>query len=130
MNLIPASISADSLKLAGHIAVAHDAATPTRREATFGIRPEKLSLKAEGEGALPARVAVIERLGAETVIGCRLLTDKTKTDDLLIEHDLVFVRVSGNPRMQIGEACSLDYSAEDVLWFDNDSGERISPRSE
>jgi len=130
MNLIPASVRPDGLKLAGQIAVAHDAVMPTRREATFGIRPEKLSLKAEGEGVLPARVAVIERLGAETVIGCRLLTDRTKTDELLIEQDLVFVRVSGNPRMQIGEACSLDYRAEDVLWFDTDSGERISLKSE
>ncbi|MCO5733339.1 ABC transporter ATP-binding protein [Rhizobium sp. SSA_523] len=124
MNLIPASIRAEGLKLAGQIAVAHNAAMPARREATFGIRPEKIELKAEGEGRVPARVSVIERLGAETVIGCSLMTNKA-SDELLIEQDLVFVRVSGNPRMRIGESCSLDYRAEDVLWFDSDSGERI-----
>ena len=126
MNLIPASVRADGLKLSGEISVDHGAPLPGRREVTFGIRPEKLELKAEGEGRLPARVAVIERLGAETIIGCRLVTAKGQAEELLIEQDLVFVRVSGNPKMQIGETCSLDYRAEDVLWFDIDNGQRLS----
>jgi len=126
MNLIPASVRPSGLMLSGEIAVEHREALPSRREAMFGIRPEKLELKPVGEGRLPARVAVIERLGAETVIGCRFITGKDDAGELLIEQDLVFVRVSGNPKMQIGEACSLDYRSEDVLWFDVDTGQRLS----
>jgi len=126
MNLIPASVRPDGLTLSGEIDVDHGAALPSRQEAMFGIRPEKLELKAVGEGRLPARVAVIERLGAETVIGCRFITGKQNTDERLIEQDLVFVRVSGSPKMQIGQACSLDYRSEDVLWFDIDTGQRLS----
>jgi multiple sugar transport system ATP-binding protein len=98
---------------------------PTRRELTFGVRPEKLSRHPAGEGRLPAQVAVVERLGAETVIGCRLMTGEENKDQRLLEHDLVFVRVSGNPKIKIGELCSLDYQADDVLWFDIDNGDRI-----
>ncbi|MFB9948187.1 ABC transporter ATP-binding protein [Rhizobium puerariae] len=126
MNLIPASTGGDGLRLSGRLAVDHGAALPSERELTFGIRPEKLSLHAAGEGRLPARVAVVERLGAETVIGCRLSAGEDDDDGRLLETDLVFVRVSGNPKMQIGETCSLDYRAEDVLWFDIDSGQRLS----
>ncbi|WP_105382996.1 ABC transporter ATP-binding protein [Neorhizobium alkalisoli] len=126
MNLIAASVGDKGLKLSGKLAVEHGTALPSQREVTFGIRPEKLSLHAAGEGRLPARVTVVERLGAETVIGCRLLTGEDDQSGRLLETDLVFVRVSGNPKMQIGEPCSLDYRAEDVLWFDVDTGQRLS----
>ncbi|MGP4726601.1 ABC transporter ATP-binding protein [Agrobacterium deltaense] len=125
MNLIPASVNGALLEFSGGLEVEHGAALPSRRELTFGVRPEKITLHPAGEGRLPAQVAAIERLGAETVIGCRLMTNKTVKDELLLEHDLVFVRVSGNPGVKVGEACGLDYRAEDVLWFDVDSGDRV-----
>ncbi|KVK54005.1 sugar ABC transporter [Agrobacterium deltaense] len=125
MNLIPASVNGALLEFSGDLEVEHGAALPSRRELTFGVRPEKITLHPAGEGRLPAQVAVIERLGAETVIGCRLMTNKTVKGESLLEHDLVFVRVSGNPGVKVGEACGLDYRAEDVLWFDVDSGDRV-----
>ncbi|CDN57531.1 Glycerol-3-phosphate transporter ATP-binding subunit (plasmid) [Neorhizobium galegae bv. officinalis bv. officinalis str. HAMBI 1141] len=125
MNLIPASVRNNALQLSGRLAVEHAAPLPPRRELTFGVRPEKLTLHPAGEGRLPAQVAVVERLGAETVIGCRLMTGEENKDQRLLEHDLVFVRVSGNPKIKIGELCSLDYQADDVLWFDIDNGDRI-----
>jgi multiple sugar transport system ATP-binding protein len=126
MNLIPSTVSNTSLLLSDRLAIAHDGPVPRNKELIFGIRPEKLCLHAEGEGRLPAEVAVVERLGAETVIGCRLLVGGSQTDTRLLEQDLIFVRVSGNPRMRIDERCSLDYRAEDVLWFDKSTGQRIS----
>jgi multiple sugar transport system ATP-binding protein len=65
-------------------------------------------------------------LGSETVIGCRPLAAEAKDDARLLEHDLVFVKISGNPRIRIDERCSLDYRPEDVVWFDHASGDRIS----
>ncbi|MGK6311488.1 ABC transporter ATP-binding protein [Neorhizobium sp. DT-125] len=126
MNLIPTEAKAGSLLFSGKLAVEHHGPVPRTGEIVFGIRPEKLVLKAEGEGRLPAQVAVVERLGAETVIGCRLLTENSGGDTRLLEHDLVFVRVSGNPRLRVDDRCSLDYRADDVLWFDKATGQRIS----
>ncbi|EKJ94935.1 putative sugar ABC transporter [Bradyrhizobium lupini HPC(L)] len=125
MNLIPASTNGTSIKLSGSLEVEHGAAIPSWRELTFGVRPEKITLHPAGEGRLPAQVAVIERLGAETVIGCRLMTNETLRDRSLLDHDLVFVRVSGNPGVKVGQACGLDYRADDVLWFDAESGNRV-----
>ncbi|MFK0338198.1 ABC transporter ATP-binding protein [Agrobacterium deltaense] len=125
MNLIPASVKGNALKFSGSLEVEHGAAIPARNELTFGIRPEKITLHPAGQGRLPAQVAVIERLGAETVIGCRLKTSEAATGTSLLEHDLVFVRVSGNPGVKVGEACGLDYQPDEVLWFDVDSGNRV-----
>ena len=125
MNLIPATIREDEMRLSGRLAVDHPGPLPKRREVTFGIRPEKLSIQASGEGRLPARVSVVERLGAETVIGCRLMTGE-EDHDRLLETDLVFVRVSGHLKMAIGEACSLDYRSEDALLFDIEDGRRLA----
>ncbi|MET3601668.1 ABC transporter ATP-binding protein [Martelella mangrovi] len=125
MNLIPASIRDDTLKLSGKLVADLPAPLPKRREVTFGIRPEKLSLLGPGEGRLPAPVSVVERLGAETVIGCRLMTGDEEDDGRLLETGLVFVRVSGHLRMEIGQSCSLDYDADDVLLFDVENGQRL-----
>ncbi|WP_176084500.1 ATP-binding cassette domain-containing protein [Martelella sp. HB161492] len=125
MNLIPASIRGDTLALSGKLAAPVDTPLPKRREVIFGIRPEKLELRAAGAGRLPARVSVVERLGAETVIGCRLMTGEEEQDGRLLETDLVFVRVSGHLKMKIGEQCALDYAAGDVLIFDIENGQRL-----
>ena len=126
MNLIPASIRGKSVRLAGKVLVEHDSDLPSESETVFGIRPEKLVLRVAGERRVPARVAVVERLGAETIIGCRIVDGREASEDRLFQTDLVFVRVSGNPKIQIGELCSLDYHPKDVLWFDSNTGERLS----
>ncbi|EJJ31451.1 ABC transporter ATP-binding protein [Rhizobium sp. CF142] len=126
MNLVPANARGNQLSLSGGEAASHSTPIPKQGEVTFGIRPEKLTLLPEGEGKIPARIAVVERLGAETVIGCRLLTDGEAPETTLLEHDLVFVRVSGNPKLAIGSRCSLDYRLEDVVWFDKDTGQRVA----
>lgn len=126
MNLISAKANGNELSLSGGEAASHSAPIPRQGDLTFGIRPEKLTLLPEGEGKIAARVAVVERLGAETVIGCRLLAGDDASDTRLIEQDLVFVRISGNPKLAIGSRCSLDYQLEDVVWFDTQSGQRIA----
>ncbi|WP_454856633.1 ABC transporter ATP-binding protein [Rhizobium binxianense] len=130
MNLIPVAAEGRTLVVSGKLSVEHDGPVPEGRDLIVGIRPEKLTLGPEGGGRFPARIAVVERLGAETVLGCRLLTDDSEADLRLLEHDLVFVRVSGSPKVRIDERCSLDYRAEDVVWFDKATGRRISGEAE
>jgi multiple sugar transport system ATP-binding protein len=125
MNLIPVKQAAGSLKASETLSWQHESA-PTAEKLIFGVRPEKLVFASEGEGRIPAQVAVVERLGAETVVGCRLLSEDHTGDTRLLEHDLVFVRMPGSPKIRIDDRCSLDYLPEDVVWFDDQTGKRIA----
>ena len=124
MNLIPVSIAPGRVSAKGVPEWAHGAPMPTAHQAIFGIRPEKLSIGAPGIGQMQARVAVIERLGAESVIGCSLASDDASLARLL-ERDLIFVRTTDNHGFRIGAACSLGYDPGDAIWFDEGSGKRI-----
>ncbi|WP_082145680.1 ABC transporter ATP-binding protein [Microvirga massiliensis] len=126
MNLVSVSHERGRLAVSGGLAWDHGGEISGASRLIFGIRPEKLHLRPEGSGRIPAQVAIVERLGAETVVGCRLVSDEHGGETRLLEHDLVFVRLSGNPRIAIGERCALDYRPEDVVWFDHATGARIS----
>ncbi|MDX9860840.1 MAG: ABC transporter ATP-binding protein [Rhodospirillales bacterium] len=106
----------------------HEAAVPKEDGVLFGIRPEKLQFRPAGVGAIPAAVAMVERLGAETIVGCRLLSDGGIAESGLLERDLVSAKIPGNPDIGIGDQCSLDYQPQDVVWFEAATGTRISTR--
>ncbi|WP_019173485.1 ABC transporter ATP-binding protein [Pseudaminobacter salicylatoxidans] len=129
MNLVPVTRKGRRLATSNAQAWNHDGELPDGERLIFGVRPEKLQFLARGQGRMPAQVAVVERLGAETVIGCRLVSDEHGGTTNLVENDLVFVRISGNPRTKINEQCSLDYHAEDVVWFDAHTQTRIPVRA-
>ncbi len=123
MNLIPVAANGTHLTLSPQIGWRHDGWLPVAEHLLLGIRPEKLTLHPAGQGCLPGRVAVIERLGAETVLGCRIAVTASGPRD----QPLIFVRLPGSPSIALGDACSLDYCPQDAVWFDPDSGVRISP---
>lgn len=124
MNLIPVRIDGNRLSTNENITWCHEAGTPPETgSAIFGIRPEKLELHPSGQGRVPGRVAVIERLGAETIIGCRLGLEDA--DDGISTEDLVFVRMPGHPGFAHGDACALDYSDTDAVWFDKPTGQHV-----
>ena len=127
MNLVSVTNVEQRLSVSDTLSWRHRGDIPTTGKVIFGIRPEKLQFRPESEGTIPAKVAVIERLGAETVIGCRLSNEQD--EGRLLEHDLVFVRIPGTPKVSIGDLCSLDYAVEDVFWFDAVSEARISQRT-
>ena len=125
MNLIPVRREGESLRAAGALAWAHQGPLPDSEGLVLGIRPEKLRPVPAGQGRLSAEIAVVEKLGAETVLGCRLGTAAGRGETPLLEGDLVFVRVQGNPRLAVNDLCGLDYEAADVLWFESASGRRL-----
>ncbi|MFC0410308.1 ABC transporter ATP-binding protein [Roseomonas elaeocarpi] len=129
MNLVPVVARGSRLTVSDTLGWEHAGAVPHSAALLLGIRPEKLSLHAEGIGRLPAQVATVERLGAETILGCRLLSGQEHGEAALIEHDLVFVRLPGNPRVTPEQRCSLDYLDADALWFDGASGHRLDGRA-
>ncbi|MET0745329.1 MAG: ATP-binding cassette domain-containing protein, partial [Microvirga sp.] len=125
MNLVPVTAQDGRLAFSGDLSWGHPGPVRAGR-VILGLRPEKLVFRAAGEGAIPARVAVVERLGAETLVGCRLVSGENSGEPRLLEHDLVFVRMTGNPRIPVESPCSLDYRAEDVVWFDETTGRRLA----
>ena len=86
-----------------------------------GIRPEHLGVEDADAGGLPAEVRVIERTGAETIVGCRLATASPSD----AEPPLVFARARRGERHEVGDPCSLQIDVASVSWFDRASGERI-----
>ncbi|GAB4384629.1 ABC transporter ATP-binding protein [Albidovulum sp.] len=77
---------------------------------TAGIRPEHLRLAAAGAGRLPARVASVEPLGAETLVHLRLA-----------DGALVTLRQDGAlPRPEEGAEVALDWEPARLMLFGAD----------
>lgn len=102
MNIIPAR-------------VAGGAAGRMLDGTVIGVRPEHLSFGADG--ALPATVTLIESLGHERNIGCRL-EDGTL---VILRQDV------HGAAPHIGESVRLAMASEHQHVFDLESGERMSP---
>jgi multiple sugar transport system ATP-binding protein len=138
MNLVPVVHDAGRLSVSDAVAWTHRGEVPGAGRLLFGIRPEELIFGIADAGPIPAQVAIIERLGAETVVGCRLVSHQHQGEARLLEHqgearlfenDLVFVRVPASLQVRIGDRCSLDYRPEDAVWFDGSTGARIPTAS-
>ncbi|WP_342358800.1 ABC transporter ATP-binding protein [Terrarubrum flagellatum] len=125
MNLVTVTHDGECLVVSDALGWRHPGAVPPGGRLILGIRPEKFRLRLDGDGLIPAQVAVVERLGAETVVGCRLLSAEGNDESRLLEHDLVFARFPGNPKIAVDARCALDYAAEDVVWFDSTTGARL-----
>lgn len=124
MNLVPVGLSNGRITVDQKTSWHHAGVHPKTQKAILGVRPEKLKLEPSEKGQIPAKVVVVERLGAETVIGCRIGLDQQGDDSRILENDLVFVRVGGNPGLSHEDLCSLSYDPRDIVWFDAETGER------
>jgi sn-glycerol 3-phosphate transport system ATP-binding protein len=78
--------------------------------ALLGVRPEHVRLDA---GGVPAEVAAVEYLGADSLIEARL------------DGQAVLAKVAGKAAFQRGERIGLAWAAADCHWFDAESGDRL-----
>ena len=83
-------------------------------EPVLGIRPEAVTVKREGSG-LPARVTLVEPLGAEALVYLELGG-----------QDLI-ARVEQGTLPEVDSLVGLEFRPDDVLWFDAGTGERVEP---
>ncbi|WP_071795929.1 ABC transporter ATP-binding protein [Natronohydrobacter thiooxidans] len=109
MNFFPAVAEGGQAALPGGVQVAVAASGPV----SFGIRPQHLRLAAPGEAGIPARVTLVEALGAETVLHARSDGD---TDVLVV--------LEGQPELQRGQELALAFDVEHLHAFDA-QGQRI-----
>lgn len=124
MNILSVKRSGSTLWAGGHSWV-HEAAMPPRDDLLLGVRPEKLHITTEGAGMIPARVSVVERLGGETLLGCRLTQPGGGEPTHLTDNALYFARVQGNSSLGVDAPCGLSYHPADVTWFDSKEHGRL-----
>ena len=130
MNLFPVQLadgapSLDGRPLAGGRAPAQ---TGDGSDVLMGVRAEKISVDAEGqgEGSIPAVVALVEHLGAETIVGFKLGEDAvTNAVGVSTYRDLHYARLPGDAQFSPGQKCSVSFDLAGVSWFDAESGQRI-----
>ena len=82
------------------------------RPVTVGLRPEHLELA--GDGPIPLRTELLERLGADTIVHGRLA-----------DGTALVARASGAVRLTLGETVRLAIRPEQIHLFDSDSGRRL-----
>ena len=112
MNLVPATVVGGDLRV-GDRTVAPAAGLP-EGPVTLGFRPESASLAPEG---IPAEVALVEQLGAETHVICTL-ADGTR---------VVVRQGHAAARPDLGESVAVSVDPGRLHHFDATSGDRVEP---
>ncbi|PWE50809.1 ABC transporter ATP-binding protein [Thioclava sp. NG1] len=105
MNVMPCAVTDGRYSLEG----GRGGACPAPQTTQLGIRPEHISLVAEGEGQCDGRVDVVEFLGADTFIlfDCGPL-------------GAINVRVAGDTDLRPGDVSGLAFEADRTVFFDAD----------
>ena len=98
--------------VAGSLALPVPVSTDGGQAVTLGIRPEHIVIGVDS-AALPASVEMIEPMGADTLVWCR------------VGALPVSVRVSGQSKIATGDALSLIFPPEHISLFDDSTGARL-----
>ncbi len=119
MNILSGSVDGDAIRFAGKAGLVHAGSLPGR-EVKIGVRPEHLCLRKEGEGdycQVRAKVALIEPLGGDTVVHCRL---NGGSDENII------IRVHPDEKVGENETAILYFKADTLHLFDAETQRRIN----
>ncbi|WP_433087204.1 ABC transporter ATP-binding protein [Dactylosporangium sp. CA-052675] len=128
MNLVPVTVQGGQATIDGGTTV--PAGGVPDGPALLGVRAEKVRVAATGSG-LPARVAVVERLGAETVVGFRLgLAANGDALGAAAVRDLHYAKVPGDAGLAVDDECRVLLDLSGACWFDIHSGARIGARKD
>ncbi|MFV0433101.1 MAG: ABC transporter ATP-binding protein [Leucobacter sp.] len=122
MNLIPVSLTADGAML-GSARVPVSASSLQQASgstATFGVRPEDLSISPTGEG-IEVVVDLVEELGADGYLYGHLVNGPEN----ITERVTVVARVDGRRHPQEGETIALTPNPAHLHLFDAETGLRL-----
>ncbi len=128
MNLIEAKLAGDNVHVGGtKVTLAASFPNTADENVLFGIRPNALTLSRDSvAGSLPGVVAMVEHIGAESVIAVRLDGPSTahEADESM---DAVMVTVPGYAEFSVGEAVYLVPDAAQAVLFSATTGLRLRP---
>jgi multiple sugar transport system ATP-binding protein len=130
MNLLDAQVDGDRLRVdgvgvPGTTGAAGALTAQGRSVIRMGVRAERIRVEpAEGLAGdgLPGRVASVEHLGAETVVGFRLDSPGSSGSG---PGDPVLARMPGDVRLEPGAPCHVHLDTTGAGWFDPETGGRV-----
>ncbi len=132
MNLIEARIERGSLRigegtftLPAHLAGAVSGDLPV----LVGIRPNALAIVTRREQALAGKVALVEHVGAESVIDVRLDQATTAHREEGEGRNEVMITESGYSDLHAEDTVSVAVDLRDAVLFSPESGLRLRPAS-
>jgi len=132
MNLIESRLERGTLRigegtfaLPPHLA----AAASGDQHVLVGIRPNSLTIVERGEGTLAGKVALVEHVGAESVIDVRLDHATTAHREEGEGRNEVMITESGYSDLRANDAVSVAVDLTDAVLFSPDSGLRLRPDS-
>jgi multiple sugar transport system ATP-binding protein len=116
MNIVTVPLDANGAVSLGGVSIPLPAAVAAngRGELLVGLRPESLELAADG---VPARVEVVEELGADAYVFC--------VSELAGETTKLVARTEAKRAPERGERVALRPRAEDAHLFDPETGDRL-----
>jgi len=123
MNLCPVQLETNGAIALGATKVAIDdalagvARSNGRGDLVLGLRPESLEV---GQDGLPARVEVVEELGADAYVFC--------VADVGGEELKLVARTQARDVPQRGDRVALSPRPNEAHLFDSDTGERLEPQ--
>lgn len=124
MNLIPVTIDGDRIANGDVLSLnAPELPSDAVGEAVLGVRAERIRIVDHG---VPARVAIVERLGAETVVGFRLGHTEPQQLGSSVLRNLYYARIPGDVQRSAGDEVHVEFDLAGVSWFDAASGQRLS----
>lgn len=134
MNVFLAEAGADGLRVGDHLLPgSRDAAERVISRGSamirLGVRAEKIAIHpadATGENLIEARVAVVEHLGAETIVGFALEgTGSVNVVGAASTSGLFYARLTGEVPLSVNDPCRVGFELDTVTWFDHESGRRV-----
>ena len=133
MNLIEGRIERGSLRIGeGTFAMPAQLAALAARDqpqVLVGIRPNALTIVPSGEGTLAGRVALVEHVGAESVIDVRLDQATTAHREEGEGRNEVMITEQGYSDLRANDAVRVRVDLTEAVLFSPDSGRRLRPES-
>ena len=125
MNLIAGRLEGRGIKI-GSVTIPIDlSSVASASDALLGIRPNAISLTGQqASGALKGTVAMVEHIGAESVVAVRLDEGKTAHNDDG-DMDAVMVTLPGYCDLQLGRDVYLLIDSSQAVLFSAATGKRI-----
>jgi multiple sugar transport system ATP-binding protein len=126
MNLFETTVQPDGVHIPGAGTLGFPpAAIPAQvgERIILGVRAERISVTPDGPG-LVARVAAVEQLGGETVIGFRW---EREEDDGHIHRSmrgLYYAKMAGDVSLPVDGPCRVRMDTDGSSWFDHGTGRR------
>lgn len=129
MNIFAASDTESGLVFDGQ-PISGDATLtlPEAHTIDCGVRAERIRIDSPDAGQLqaPAKVMVVEHLGAETVVGFKLhAAGDSDVVGAEVSRNLHYARLPGDHSFEHGQLVTVSFDGIDVAMFDRETGQRI-----